>query len=329
MDRYNALTLWAAKTLADNNCTIEAASSDASFRSYWRIFSQGKTYIVMDAPPEHEDCLPFIKISKLLSATGVFVPKVLAHDLKQGFLLLTDLGSVQYLSVLNSDTFSYLYGDAIHALHKIQSHANSHDLPKYDAMLLNQEVHLFDEWFIAKHLDKVLSKKQHLVLSRCYKTLIDNALEQPQTFVHRDYHSRNLMQTENNNPGILDYQDAVFGPVTYDLVSLLRDCYIAWDDSIIYPMVDDFRNKYNNTFHTEYSQQHWFKWFDLMGIQRHLKAIGIFCRLNYRDNKPNYLKDINRTFCYVKHVSKKYPELHSFYELIVDITPSMDTICAQ
>lgn len=328
MDRHNALLFWVKNQLKDNECRIEPASSDASFRSYWRVYSHGKNYIVMDAPPEHEDCLPFINITQLLLATGVCVPKILAQNLNQGFLLLTDLGKVQYLTVLNSDTFNHLYSDAMTALHQIQSHADCQKLPHYNYALLKQEVHLFDEWFISKHLEINLSDAHHKIINDGYEILINNALEQPQTFVHRDYHSRNLMQTATNNPGILDFQDAVLGPVTYDLVSLLRDCYIAWDDKLIYPLVDAFRAHYNKTNDTNFSQEQWFKWFDLMGMQRHLKAIGIFCRLNYRDNKPNYLKDINRTLCYVKNTCQKYPELHTFYDLIVATTPSMENICA-
>lgn len=328
MNRYNALLVWVKNALADNDCTIEPASSDASFRSYWRVFSKEKTYIIMDAPPEHEDCQPFIKISQILATTGVLVPKVIAKDLKQGFLLLTDLGTIQYLSVLNSNNFKSLYADAINALHLMQSKSDCRQIAPYDASLLNQEVHLFDQWFIEKHLDITLSDKQREILKNAYKTLINNAVEQPQSFVHRDYHSRNLMFTHHNNPGIIDFQDAVYGPVNYDLVSLLRDCYIAWDDCIIYPIVDEFRKDYNKSNATEFSQQQWFKWFDLMGVQRHLKAIGIFCRLNYRDNKPDYLKDINRTFCYVKNICHKYPELHTFHDFIIEITPHMENLCA-
>lgn len=327
MDRHNALLLWVKNKLKDDECRIEPASSDASFRSYWRILSHGKTHVVMDAPPQHEDCQPFIKISELLHATDVLVPQVIAQNLEQGFLMLTDLGTIQYLSVLNIDNFKALYSDAINALHKMQDNADCLQLPQYNTALLKQELQLFDQWFIGKHLDTILSQGQTKVIDDCYETLINSALEQPQTFVHRDYHSRNLMQTDENNPGILDFQDAVRGPVTYDLVSLLRDCYITWDDSIIYPMVDDFRKHYNKVQNKEISQEHWFKWFDLMGVQRHLKAIGIFCRLNYRDNKPDYLKDISRTFCYVKNICQKYPELHKFHDLIVDISPNMANLC--
>ena len=327
MDRHSALLSWVKNILKDEDCTIEPASSDASFRSYWRVFSQQQTHIIMDAPPEHEDCHPFITVSQILAETGVLVPEVIAKDLKQGFMLLTDLGSIQYLSVLNSNNYKTLYLDAINALHLIQSKADYRNIPPYDASLLNQEVHLFDQWFIEKHLDISLTDSQRKILENAYNVLINNALDQPQTFVHRDYHSRNLMFTQNNNPGILDFQDAVYGPVTYDLVSLLRDCYIAWGDTIIYPLVDDFRKHYTTIYNTQISQEQWYKWFDLMGVQRHLKAIGIFCRLNYRDNKPAYLKDINRTFCYVKNVCKKHEELHAFHDLIIDISPNMANLC--
>ncbi|MBL4659588.1 MAG: phosphotransferase [Alcanivoracaceae bacterium] len=329
MDRKQALLTWVQKTLDDPECYVKSASSDASFRSYWRVFSQLQTYIVMDAPVKYENCQPFIDVSKKLGDSGLHIPKVFACDLEQGFLLLSDLGTIQYLNVLNKDNYLSLYGDAIQALHTIQQQTSNENLPLYNSTLLKQELELFNKWFIEQHLGVSLNAKQLDIISCCQELLITNALQQPQTFVHRDYHSRNLMKTIKNNPGILDFQDAVIGPVTYDLVSLLRDCYISWDEKVTFQLSDLFRKGYNQLNDLNIESDQWQKWFDLMGIQRHLKAIGIFCRLNYRDHKPGYLKDINRTLCYVKQACGKYPELHQFLNLIHEITPSMDFICEQ
>ncbi len=327
MDRQNKLMSWAQEALHDTDCYLKPASSDASFRSYWRVFSKGKTFIIMDAPPEYEDCSAFIKVSRKLNDANLLVPVIIKQDLTQGFLLLSDLGTVQYLSVLNEQNFETLYKDAFDALHKMQEKTNTTEIPVYSTELLLAELELFEQWFVNAHLDVNLSEKQHAILETCNNLLIGNALEQPQVFVHRDYHSRNLMKVKNNNPGILDFQDAVIGAVTYDLVSLLKDCYIQWDEQSVNRMVDDFRQQYNKNNSTNYSNQQWQKWFDLMGLQRHLKVAGIFCRLNYRDNKPNYLKDLNLTLCYIKSTCKKYPAFIPLLELINEISPSMDSLC--
>ncbi len=329
MDRQQAILIWAQKQLNDYDCYVKSASSDASFRSYWRVFSIGRTYIVMDAPPEHENCLPFIEISQKFDQCGVQVPVVIAKDLQQGFLLLTDLGTVQYLSVLGQDNFQTLYKDANNALHLIQQNASQAGLPKYTESLLQQELDLFEDWFLKRHLNISLNNEQHNTLNACSELLIENALQQPQTFVHRDYHSRNLMKTKDNNPGILDFQDAVIGAITYDLVSLLKDCYICWDEKTVNQLADDFRQKYNKLNNTHIESNQWQRWFDLMGLQRHLKVLGIFCRLNYRDNKSSYLKDLNLTMCYVKTTCAKYQEFQPLLNLINDLSPSMDSLCEQ
>jgi len=327
MDRQQALLSWAQDQINDKECYIKSASSDASFRSYWRVFSKDQTYIVMDAPPEHENCTPFILFSKKLETSGIQVPIVIASDLTQGFLLLSDLGTVQYLEVLNLDTYKHLYKDAINSLHIMQQNTDLSDTPVYDKDLLRLELNLFEEWFINKHLNSRLDDKQTHALNKSLDILIDNAIQQPQTFVHRDYHSRNLMKTKNHNPGVLDFQDAVIGPITYDLVSLLKDCYISWDHSIVDEMSDGFRIKYNQANHTTIESDQWQRWFDLMGIQRHLKVLGIFCRLNYRDNKANYLKDLKLTLHYVKQACEKYIDLHPLLDVINEITPNMDKLC--
>lgn len=323
MNRKTALLEWSKKKLEDENCYIEPASSDASFRSYWRAFSHSKTFVVMDAPPEHENCLPFINISKKLIDSGISAPEVIHKDLHQGFLMLTDLGKTQYLQIINHDNYKSLYNDALSALLTLQQKTTQTDLSFYDESLLLSEMQLFDSWFINKHLGIELTQSQKTTIQNCQKILIKNALEQPQTFVHRDYHSRNLMYNKNQNPGILDFQDALIGPVTYDLVSLLKDCYVSWDENEVNLMSNQFRQQYNQINNTNISSQIWQKWFDLMGVQRHLKAVGIFCRLNYRDNKPNYLKDINRTINYIKLVCNQYSELSAFLTVINSIIPSI------
>lgn len=329
MDRQQALLSWVQKSLTDTECYLKPASSDASFRSYWRVFSKDTTYIVMDAPPEYENCQPFIDVSKKLNESGVLVPVVLDQDLQQGFLLLSDLGIVQYLHVLNVNNFQQLYHDATKSLHLIQQKTSHDNIPKYDAQLLQRELDLFEQWFISKHLNISLNYEHKRILKNTNTLLIDNALKQPQTFVHRDYHSRNLMKTKENNPGILDFQDAVIGAVTYDLVSLLKDSYIQWNTKDICQISDEFRQKYNQLNNTTIDSGQWQKWFDLMGVQRHLKILGVFCRLDYRDNKPNYLKDLNLTLCYIKQTCDKYEELLPLLNLINQITPCMDNICEQ
>jgi aminoglycoside/choline kinase family phosphotransferase len=327
MDRQHALLVWTQEVLQDSECYIKPASHDASFRSYWRVFSKGQTFIIMDAPPEHENCIPFIEISKKLNDSLVFVPEVIAQNLDKGFLLLTDLGNVQYLSILNDDNCQELYSDALKALHTIQKDTSLADLPSYNRSLLMNELDLFEQWFVNIHLDTQLNAKQKETVNLSKKLLIENALTQPQVFVHRDYHSRNLMKTKNRNPGILDFQDAVIGPVTYDLVSLLKDCYICWDEALVNQLSDDFRLKYNASHHTQFTTKQWQKWFDLMGLQRHLKVVGIFCRLNYRDKKSDYLKDLNLTLCYIKQACSKYQEFEPLLNLIKQITPSIDSLC--
>lgn len=327
MERQKNLLNWIQASLEDDDCYIKSASSDASFRSYWRVYSKGKKYIAMDAPPEFEDCKPFITIAKQLNSIDVNSPEVLHQDLTSGFLLLTDLGNTHYLDILNNENYQDYYSDAINCIHKTQLQYDCKTLPLYDQQLLENEISLFKEWFINKHLGVDLNDEQTNVYQKTIKILVENALEQPQKFVHRDFHSRNLMTSKSNNPAVIDFQDAVKGPITYDLVSLLRDCYISWGDDKIYPLVENFREKFNQTYKTEFDNSTFTKWFDLMGFQRHMKAIGIFCRLNYRDNKSQYLKDIPTTLSYLNIISKKYDELSGFNQILENICPSLIKIC--
>lgn len=319
-DRINDLKRWLEAELEFRDYTINPASSDASFRRYFRVVHNGENFIVMDAPPEREDSRPFITVSRLFFDTGLNVPEVIDADLEQGYLLLSDLGSELYLGALNEDTCERLYGDALAALAVIQT-CPTGDLPLYDRTLLLTEMGLFREWLVDRHLGIALTKSQHDMLDNVFALLAYNALAQPRVCVHRDYHSRNLMATRTNNPGILDFQDAVLGPVTYDLVSLLRDCYISWTRQ----QVEDWALGYQQLAlqsgilrAQDDDPELFMRWFDLMGVQRHLKASGIFARLNHRDAKPGYLQDIPRTLTYVVEVCGRYSELHGLGELIKD-----------
>jgi len=312
-DRLEQLKRWLESELEFSDYTLAPASSDASFRRYFRVMHDGASFIVMDAPPDREDSRPFIRVAKQLFDAGLNAPEVLDEDLQQGFLLLSDLGSSPYLGALNEAGVERMYGDALGALASIQTCACD-GLPPYDRALLLREMELFREWLVGKHLGIALSDAQHAMLDSAFALLADNALAQPRVFVHRDYHSRNLMVTARNNPGILDFQDAVCGPVTYDLVSLLRDCYIAWPRA----RVEDWALGYQELAiqtgilrdeHDDPAQ--FLRWFDLMGVQRHLKASGIFARLNHRDGKPGYLGDIPRTLGYITDLAQRHAALAS------------------
>ena len=313
--RFEQLQDWLRTVAGIHDYEIAPASADASFRRYFRVRFDGISRIIMDAPPEQEDCHPFIHVSSLMAGIGLHVPVVLRQDLPQGFLLLTDLGDRMYLSELNSDTVEGLYGDALQALVRLQVHGAA-DLPPYDRHLLMNEMELFRQWYLERHLGLSLTESENSTIDAAFTYLADQALQQPRVIVHRDYHSRNLM-VSSPNPGILDFQDAVIGPITYDLVSLLRDCYIAWPRSQVENWVSQYYMQARSEGLLEnVSEAQFLNWFDLMGIQRHLKASGIFARLNYRDGKSGYLEDIPRTLGYVIDVGKDYPVLRPFIELV-------------
>jgi aminoglycoside/choline kinase family phosphotransferase len=296
---------------------LAPASADASFRRYFRIETDAGSFIVMDAPPEQEDCRPFVRVSALLTALGLHVPEVLRQDLAQGYLLLTDLGTDMYLPALNDATVDRLYGDAMAALLRLQGHGPA-DLPPYDQALLLQEMALFRDWYLQRHLGLELDAAAGRIIDQAFTVLAEAARQQPVVIVHRDYHSRNLM-ISRPNPGILDFQDAVNGPLTYDLVSLLRDCYIAWPRARVEAWVAEYhRQLLDAGIVRDVGAEQFLRWFDWMGIQRHLKASGIFARLNYRDGKAGYLKDIPRTLAYVSEVGADYPELREFVSLLTE-----------
>jgi len=305
---------WLARACPKATGPCVPASSDASFRQYFRVATAEGPVILMDAPPEFEDSHSFVDIDERLRAAGVNVPRILAADLEQGFLLLGDLGADIYLGQLDADNADRLYGDALDALVAMQAHADHRGLPAYDAELLQREMALFPDWLLERHLGLDLGSAR-AALSATFERLEASALEQPRVFVHRDYHSRNLMRTPRDNPGVLDFQDAVAGPVTYDLVSLLRDCYVAWPDERIDGWIVQYRRLARDAGIETGDAMNFRRWFDLMGVQRHLKASGIFARLYHRDGKTGYLADIPRTWGYIRARFGQYEELAPLAEL--------------
>jgi len=319
-DREKAILHWLTNDLQLNITQFKPASSDASFRRYFRVHQQQDTYIVMDAPPDKEDTAPFIKVAQLFSQAQVNVPQIIQQNTKQGFLLLEDFGSECLLDQLNNNNIDNLYQDALASLLTLQTNVDikTCDLPQYDADLLQVELNLFSDWFLNQQCNLTLSAAEQAMLAKSNELLIASALQQTQVCVHRDYHSRNLMHISIDNPGIIDFQDAVIGPITYDAVSLLRDCYISWSDVQVECSLKPY---YQNLIQAQLITCNYPQFkrdFDLMGIQRHLKAIGIFSRLNIRDDKHTYLKDIPRTLNYVITISANYPELQDFHHFLVN-----------
>ncbi len=319
--RLAKLTQWVIEDLGFHGAGIAPASVDASFRRYFRVTRDSDSYIVMDAPPDKEDSAPFLKVARILGSMDLNVPVVLARDMERGFLLLSDLGSRQYLDALPEDgAADQLYGDALEALRTMQTTDTpaARDLPRYDRALLLREMELLPEWFLQRHLGFKIAANERTMLDQLFDSLVRAALAQPATFVHRDYHSRNLLVTPQNNPGILDFQDAVWGPVTYDLASLLKDCYIAWPPERVREWVLEYRGSLLAAgFNLDADAAQFIRWFDLMGLQRHIKVLGIFARLFYRDGKSQYLRDLPRVLDYVRDTAARYAETRSFADFIV------------
>lgn len=298
--------------------TLRPASSDASFRRYFRVdAADGATLIVMDAPPPQEDVRPFVQVAELFGATGVTVPTVLAQDVERGFLLLSDLGNTTYLKQLNADTAHKLYIDAIDALVLLQAQSRPGKLPVYDRELLHRELMLFPDWYLAKHLNATLDDKQAADLNNVFEVLLANNLAQPQVYVHRDYHSRNLMVLDKGNPGILDFQDAVYGPITFDLVSLLRDAYIQWDEEMVLDWAIRYWERARRAgLPVSHDIDAFYRDFEFMGLQRHLKVLGIFARLYHRDGKDGYLNDIPLVMEYTRKTAYRYKEFAPLVKLL-------------
>ena len=316
--RIELIRDWLASELGwPRDCRLEPASADASFRRYFRVWRpQGGTRVVMDAPPGKEDTAPYLHVTRLLRDCGVHVPEVEAADSVRGLLLLEDLGSTHMLARLQAgDAAALLYGQALDTLALIQlkGASGAAQLPPYDAAALEREMQLLPDWFCARHLALVLDEEERSLLAETFAWLVREALTQPLVLVHRDYHSRNLMITPERSPGVIDFQDAVAGPIGYDLVSLLKDCYVAWPRADVEAWLDGYRERLRAAGGVSgNSRGEFLRWFDLIGLQRHLKVLGIFARLWYRDGKQGFLADLPRTLDYVRDTAARYGELQRF-----------------
>lgn len=320
--RLKNLHHWLEQILDVHEYELKPASADASFRRYFRLYLNSQTQIVMDAPPDREPLTTFIRIAKRFFDLGLNVPEIIDMNHEEGFMLLSDLGDKQYLDQLNESSVDRLYSDAMDALIILQAGTQTEPgfLPEYDQELLNQEMSLFVDWYLGRELGKKVSTDQQKIINSAFKLLTDNALAQPQVWVHRDYHSRNLMVTDKHNPGILDFQDAVRGPVTYDLVSLLKDCYISWPRNQVVSWVSNYhQSALESGVPVCDNADDFLVWFDRMGAQRHLKAIGIFSRLKHRDGKNGYMNDIPRTMQYIWQVCEQDKQLMDFAELLTNL----------
>lgn len=308
-----------ARAALGGAASLERASEDASFRSYWRARDGARSAIVMDAPPgETEKFDAWLDVAARLHAAGLHAPEVLARDRARGLMLLEDLGTRTYLPELGDSTVDALYGDALAALATMQTRVDVRGLPAYDEPRLMTELELMPTWFLQKHLGIAIECDEWDVIEAAFRLLINTALAQPRAYVHRDYHSRNLLVVPDASPGIIDIQDAVLGPVTYDLVSLLRDCYIVWDEPRVRAWAEGHRLALRDAgvLDERVDARTWQRWFDLMGLQRHIKVLGLFCRLWYRDGKRGYLDDLPRVWHYVRSVGAQHTELADFIALI-------------
>jgi aminoglycoside/choline kinase family phosphotransferase len=314
--RRAALRDWLAAQFPGEALALAPASADASFRRYFRVTIRGVTRIAMDAPPQHEDSGPFIRVAALMREAGLHVPEVLAAERVQGFLLLSDLGPTTYLQAINEANADSLFGDAIAALIAWQRASRPGVLPPYDRALLQRELDLFPEWYVGRHLGAPPSVAQRAALLRVNGLLIDSALAQPQVYVHRDYMPRNLMLCEPN-PGVIDFQDAVLGPITYDVASLFRDAFISWPEPRVIDWVARYWERAKRAgLPVDPDFGEFYRAFEWMGLQRHLKVLGIFARIRYRDGKPAYLEDAPRFLRYAREVAARYAALAPLLELL-------------
>lgn len=328
--REQQLEQWARKQLKPQDYQWSMVSGDASFRRYFRLQAEHSSYICVDAPAEHENNPQFVKVATMLASLNA--PKVIAKDYEQGFMLLSDLGDQLLLPLLlaaqnkQQATVDKLYRASIDTIIQMQQIASKAELPAYDQKLLTMEMELFRDWFVAKHLKLELTAAEHNMLSKTFRLLSDSAEQQPQVFVHRDFHSRNIMLDANQAPAIIDFQDAVYGPITYDLLSLLRDCYIQWPAEQLDNWMHYYLEQANAQLELErkIEKEEFRKWFDWMGLQRHIKVAGIFSRLNYRDGKAGYLKDLPLTLTYIVQQLENYSQLQPFKDFMQHrILPAM------
>ncbi|MGB8339726.1 MAG: phosphotransferase [Burkholderiales bacterium] len=317
--RLSLVQNWLTAHFAGKTFSLAPASADASFRRYFRATVEGETFIVMDAPPDKENSEPFVRIAQLFADAGAHVPRIIKQDLPRGLLLLSDFGKQTYLHVLNENNADELFRQAVDELIKIQLASKPGVLPEYDQALLMRELNLFPDWYVAKHLQNELSNEQKNVMQHAFKLIVDNNLAQPKVYVHRDFMPRNLM-VSTPNPGVLDFQDAMYGPISYDITSLFKDAFISWDEARVLDWTVRYWEKarmaglpVNADFGAFYRDCEW------MGLQRHLKVLGIFARINYRDGKPLYLKDTPRFVIYVRKTCERYRELGPLLKLFDEL----------
>ncbi len=317
MERLDSLTRWLASQSAGQRFALAPASADASFRRYYRVrYDDGSTLIAMDAPPQQENSAPFIKVAHMMAECGLHVPKIMASDLEQGFVLLSDLGHTTYLEALDDSTANALFDDATTALIRWQLASREDALPPYDDKLLWRELELFPQWYVSKHLGVELHSSQRERMHQVFGLIVKSNLAQPSTYVHRDFMPRNLMVCDPN-PGILDFQDAVYGPISYDVVSLFRDAFISWEEERVLDWVVRYWEKAREVklpVRADFGE--FYREFEWMGLQRHLKVLGIFARIRYRDGKPAYLEDAPRFLGYIRAVARRYAALSPLLKLL-------------
>lgn len=315
VERQNALKEWLSTLIKHDDFTLFPLAADASFRQYFRLHYDGLTQVVMDAPPDKEDLTPFIQVAGLFDETGIHVPKLLAINQPLGFLLLSDLGDRLLLNELSPKNVDDYYKQAMSILFTLQNASvKNANLPLFDSAFMLKEMELCSKWFFESYLHLALTPQEKNIVEKTFQFIATEVASQPQVIIHRDYHSRNLMLMDDNLMGVIDFQDAMQGPITYDLVSLLKDCYVAWPREKVLEWVTFFHS--NSPKACQYSVAEFIRAFDLCGLQRHIKVLGIFSRLNIRDNKPRYLKDLPLTLNYVLETTERYEELHPFFNVL-------------
>lgn len=328
--RQSQLIAWLCQVLSAEKIVLLAMSGDAGFRRYFRFSYKNQTYIAVDSPTQWCNNAAFSRMQGLLAQANIQVPKIIAQDSEQGFFCLSDLGDTLLSDIVTAENMTELYQQAIAVLPKISS-LPCEGLPIFDEKFIQIELNIFTEWLLNKHLSIVLSDQEQQQLEQCFAQLTTNALAQPQVTMHRDFHSRNIMQTADKQLAIIDFQDAVCGPITYDIVSLLRDCYLKWPNGNVSELLDYFIKQQTAQHNLSgITPTQWQTWFDLMGLQRHIKASGIFARLYHRDNKTSYLKDIPLTLSYIVDISQQYASLSFLAKLVTEkVLPKLASLTAE
>jgi aminoglycoside/choline kinase family phosphotransferase len=315
-ERADRRLAWTRDALSDASLQLQVASADASFRSYWRTSSAGRSWIVMDAPPGKEDIVPWLDIGARLAGAGLHTPQVHAVDHAQGFILMEDLGDALYLPALQQGDADPLYAAALRTMLTMHARVSPDGLPAFDEAWMVMEMELMPEWFLGRHLGTARDCADWETIEVAFRAILDAAQAQPQCFMHRDFHSRNLLVVDDNSPGVIDFQGAMRGPLTYDLASLLRDCYIAWPAARVTAWREDYRRQAVALGLTDADPERFARWFDLTGLQRHIKVLGIFCRLAYRDGKAAYLAELPLVWRYVREVGSAYADIRPMIALL-------------